>query len=375
MKFNVPEVATEISSQMTSPSLVIFRDRVVQNLEKMIQVAGGVERLRPHCKTHKMAAVTDLLLDRGISKHKAATIAEAEMLFDAGAVDVLMAYNPVGPNIHRCVELAGKFGDRLFSVTADHKGPLQSLSSVAAAADVELGVMLDVNVGQNRTGVAVDDARAVELYRMINEFPGLRLAGFHVYDGHQRHGCIEDRSAAVMQQWEKVQKLRTACESAGLHVPAIVCGGTPTFPVYANINDAAVQLSPGTCIFHDTGYGSQFPDLVFQNAAAVISRVVSRPCENRATLDLGNKAIAADPPKGHRVYFPEFPDAVQDIHNEEHLVVESPLVNNLQPGDVVWGIPVHICPTSALYEKVYVVDEGQLLEPWTVTSRNRKITI
>ena len=75
------------------------------------------------------------------------------------------------------------------------------------------------------------------------------------------------------------------------------------------------------------------------------------------------------------MYFPEFPDAVQDIHNEEHLVVESPLVNNLQPGDVVWGIPVHICPTSALYEKVYVVDEGQLLEPWTVTSRNRKITI
>ena len=375
MAFTVPNVPQEIIDQISSPSLVVFKERVLANIDKMIAMAGGACRLRPHCKTHKMAAVIQLLIERGVKKHKAATVAEAEMLFDEGAEDVLLAYNPVGPNIARVVRLAAKFADRKFSVTTDHAEPLRQLSEVASSAGVVVGVMLDINVGQNRTGVPVQDPAAISLYASIDQLPGLRADGFHVYDGHHRHSNLTDRRNAVMEQWRHVQALKNFCESSGSHVAAVVCGGTPTFPVYCSFQDDGLQLSPGTCIFHDAGYGAAFPDLEFQPAAAVLTRVVSRPAPDRATLDLGNKAIAADPPKGHRVYFPAFPDAEQDIHNEEHLVLVGPMAAGLKPGDHFWGIPIHICPTSALYDEVCVIDDGRLSEPWKLTSRVRKITI
>ena len=93
------------------------------------------------------------------------------------------------------------------------------------------------------------------------------------------------------------------------------------------------------------------------------------------TLDIGNKAVAADPPKGARVFFPELPDAVQDSHNEEHMGLITPEAERYQPGDVLFAIPMHICPTSALYDRVAIIDKGQVAEYWNVTSRNRKITI
>src|SRR5437899_6600124 len=82
-----------------SPSLIIFRDLVEKNLDEMIRVAGSLARLRPHCKTHKMREIAELQLARGITKHKCATIAEAEMLAEAGAKDIFRAYNPAGPNM------------------------------------------------------------------------------------------------------------------------------------------------------------------------------------------------------------------------------------------------------------------------------------
>src|SRR5581483_9541063 len=91
------------TSQLLSPSMIVFRDVMERNLRLMIATAKDVNRLRPHCKTHKMAAVTQIELAMGIKKHKCATFAEAEMLADAGVKDIFLAYNLVGPNIDRAV--------------------------------------------------------------------------------------------------------------------------------------------------------------------------------------------------------------------------------------------------------------------------------
>jgi len=85
--------------EVFTPALIVFRELVEQNLETMIRIAGRPERLRPHCKTHKMAEVIELELARGIVKHKCATLAEAEMLARAGVREIFLAYNLVGPNI------------------------------------------------------------------------------------------------------------------------------------------------------------------------------------------------------------------------------------------------------------------------------------
>jgi len=375
MSKSLPVIEMSALETLLSPSLVIFRDRLLANLDCMLVMAGHPSRLRPHCKTHKMEQIIRLWVEQGVTKHKAATIAECEMLAAAGATDVLLAYNPVGPNIGRVIALAAKFPACHFSVTTDHQKPLELLSAAAAKAKVTVGVMLDVNVGMNRTGILASDPVAVTLYVQASRLPGLRAAGFHVYDGHQRQKSLDERKAAVAAQWPAVLNLRKKCEAAGASVPALACGGTPTFPCYAEMDHPGIELCPGTCVLHDTGYGTSFPDLPFEPAAAVVTRVISRPASDRMTLDIGNKAVAADPPKGARVFFPELPDAVQDSHNEEHMGLITPDAERYQPGDVLFAIPMHICPTSALYDRVAIIDKGQVAEFWDVTSRNRKITI
>ncbi len=375
MEFTVPDIDSQILESLHSPSLVVFADQVRANIDRMIVTAGSVDRLRPHCKTHKMSAVVKILLQKGVTRHKAATVSEVEMLADAGAEDISFAYNPVGPNIARVVELVRKYPHIKLSVTTDHPAPLRQLSTAIDAAGLSVGVMLDVDVGLHRTGVAPDSNAALQLYQSIEELKGLTPAGFHVYDGHQHQESLDERRTAVLSEWPKVLELKARCEQAGLSVPELLCGGTPTFPVYAELDYPAIQLSPGTGIFHDVGYGGHFPDLNFVPAAALVTRVISRPTPDRVTLDLGNKSVAADPPKGQRVYFPDLPTAAQVIHNEEHLVLETADAEKFQPGDVLLGIPTHICPTSALHQDVAVIDEGKLIGAWEVTARNRRITI
>ncbi len=371
----LPLIDSSVLETLNSPMMVIFRDRLQANLDSMLVMAGHPSRLRPHCKTHKMEHIIRMWVEQGVTKHKAATVAECEMLAAAGATDILLAYNPVGPNIGRVVTLATKYPTCRISVTSDHEGPLQLLSAAADKANVTIGVMLDVNVGMNRTGVRPDDPAAVSLYVLASKLPGLRGAGFHVYDGHQRQALLADRKAAVAAQWPSIQELRKKCEALNAPVPALACGGTPTFPCYADMDDAGIELCPGTCVFHDAGYGTSFTDLPFEPAAAVVTRVVSRPASDRVTLDIGNKAVAADPPKGARVFFPDLPNAVQDSHNEEHMGLVTPDADRYKPGDVLLAIPMHICPTSALYDRVAVIDKGKIAEYWDVTSRNRKISI
>src|SRR5262245_63762961 len=117
----------------------------------MIRIAGSSARLRPHCKTHKMREVMELQLGRGIKKHKCATIAEAEMLIEAGARDIFLAYNPVGPNIGRVAALVTKFPDLQLKVAGDHPRPIAALGDALASAGRSVEVLLDIDCGQHRT--------------------------------------------------------------------------------------------------------------------------------------------------------------------------------------------------------------------------------
>lgn len=360
--------------EIITPALLVFREQLDVNLEHMIRIAGDVRRLRPHCKTHKMPAVTKIELERGITKHKCATFAEAEMLADCGVKDICLAYNLVGPNIDRAVKFVQKYPGVKFMATADHPGPVAALGKALAAAGVTMELLLDVDTGQHRTGLEVGpQARAV--YARFADTPGLKPGGFHVYDGHQHQKSYEERKAAVNAQFDKVLAFRDELVKSGLAVPRLVCGGTASFPIYAERTDPAIELSPGTCLFNDAGYGEAFPDLAFPPATLLMTRVISRPTSDRVTLDLGYKAVASDPPVGKRLTLPDIPDAEQVLQNEEHLVVKTADAEKFQPGDEVFAIPRHICPTSALHKQVYVIAGGKLVDRWDVLARDRWLTV
>lgn len=362
------------TSAIISPALVLYREQLESNLDRMIAIAGNPARLRPHCKTHKMAQVTKLELSRGINKHKCATFAEAEMLADAGVTDIFLSYNLVGPNIGRAVAFSKKYPRAALKVQADHPRPIAELGKAMSGAGLTIEVLIDLDVGQHRTGVEAGP-RAKELYQAIAATPGLKAGGFHVYDGHQHQKSIEERTAAVNAEWQKVVALRDDLVRSGLTVPRIVCGGTGSFPIYAAKKDPEIELSPGTCVFNDAGYSETFPDLAFPPAVAVLTRVISRPTADRVTLDLGYKAVASDPPAGKRLTLVDLPDAEHVLQNEEHLVIKTPRAEEFQPGDVLYAIPRHICPSIALHKQVYVISHGQLTDRWDVVARDRCITI
>lgn len=362
------------TADILSPSMLVYREIMDRNLRKMIAIAGDVNRLRPHCKTHKMSAVTKIELAMGIRKHKCATFAEAEMLADCGVKDIFLAYNLVGPNIGRAVKFLQKYPDVSMAVTADDALMIAALSDAMATAGKSIRVLLDVDPGLHRTGV-LPGPQAAELYQQIIDAPGLEAGGFHLYDGQNHQRNLDERTAAVMVGWNGAARLRDDFVRRGWPVPRIVCGGTGSFPVFAKLNDPAIELAPGTCVFHDSGYGASFPDMDFEPAVVMLTRVISRPSADRLTCDLGNKSVASDPPKGQRVVFPDLPDAEQVLHNEEHLVLQTPLADRYRPGDVLLAVPKHVCPTSALHRQVYVIEGGRVAEMWDVTARDRQLTI
>jgi D-serine deaminase-like pyridoxal phosphate-dependent protein len=363
------------TSSVYSPGLLFYRDLIRRNIAHAVEIAGNPSRLRPHVKTHKTREIVRLQMDAGIGKHKCATLAEAEMLADCGVPDVLLAYNLVGPNCTRIAALVRAYPDCRFSVLADNPDLLQPLSEHMAAAGQEIDVLVDIDVGQHRTGITPGE-EAVAVYEAIDRVPGLRPGGIHVYDGHNHQESPVEREAAVRKQIEPVLVLRSKLERKGLPVPRLVAGGTPTFPVYARMDIPGLECAPGTCFLNDHGYGTRFPDLAgFTPAALLLTRVVSRPTATRVTLDLGYKAVASDPPAGKRLMLLNLPPYEPVLQNEEHLVIEFPAAVNYRPGDEVFAIPTHICPTCAMHREAYVVENGQVVGRWQIVARDRVLRI
>lgn len=361
-------------AEIDSPALLVFADRVTENIARMVRYAGGVARLRPHVKTHKMAEVIKLQLAAGIDKFKCATIAEAEMVAQCGAPDVLLAYGLLGPKAQRFAALAAKYPRTRFSAMVDDPTEIAPIAAAAKAAGVTIELLIDVDPGMGRSGIS-PGPQADELYRQLAaqaSSPGIRPGGLHAYDGHVRDVNLAERIAHGDAAFAPVAEMRRRLEQAGLSVPRVVAGGSPSFPVHARRTD--VECSPGTCIFWDTGYGSKYTDLEFLHAAVLLTRVISKPATGRLCLDLGYKAVSPDQPE-KRVEFPELPDAKTLVHNEEHLAISTSRADDFRVGDVLYGIPVHVCPTVALHQYAHIVRGGRVVERWAVVARDRKLTV
>lgn len=357
-------------ADVPSPSLLVFPDRVEENLRRMIAAVGDPARLRPHVKTHKLPQLVALQARLGITMVKCATIAEAEMTAGAGALEITLAVPLVGPNVPRLLALQRAFPAVRFSTIADDPQAVAALDQAARSAGATIEVLLDLDVGMGRTGIAPGPA-ALELYRAIAAAPGLRPGGLHAYDGHLRQPGLEARLAAAAEGIARVDSLGQEITRAGLPLPRVVWGGTPTFPVHAR--RPGVECSPGTCTLWDASYSSQFADLQFLHAAVLFTRVISRPGTNRLCLDLGHKAVASEMPHP-RAIFPTLPDARALTHSEEHLAIETERAADYPVGRALYALPWHICPTVALHDRVQLVRQQRVVDTWPVVARARRLT-
>lgn len=358
-------------ASLDTPSLAIYPEWVRYNLNVLIESIDDIKRLRPHIKTHKSAEVIRYALEAGIKKFKCSTIAEAEVLGIEGAPDVLLAYQPVGPKSVRLARLTEQFLSTKFSCLIDNKKTAEELSATFETISSRIPIFIDLNVGMNRTGILPGDA--LDLIEHCTSLPGLTVRGLHAYDGHIRDKDFEMRKQKCDAAFSPLLALKDAAEAKLGKAMVIVAGGTPTYSVHSKRKE--VECSPGTFIYWDKGYEEVLTEQHYHFAALVVSRVISIPSPDKICIDLGHKAIASENPLEQRVTFLNVTGLKPVGHSEEHMVLQVEGKNSFVVGDVLYGVPFHICPTVALHQRPAIIENHQLTTYWDTLSRNRMITI
>ena len=364
-----------VFERVPSPALVVYLDRVRENLRRVVALTGGApERLRPHVKTAKIPEVFDELIRARVRAFKCATTREAEHLLLAldregvAAADVLLAYPLVGPALTRAAELAARAGNVRLGVLCEDPAE-------AAAVPGRLSIFVDLNPGMNRTGVAL--ARE-DTIREIARLAGPRLAGLHFYDGHVRGGSASERRRAAHAGYERLAALARRMIGDGIAIAEIVTSGTPTFR-YAlefeplrELAGVTHRVSPGTVTYHDLRSEQELEDLDLLPAALLLTRVVSHPAEDIVTCDAGSKSIAAEAgdPCAFVLGHPELEPLTP---SEEHLPLR--LHGGVRPprGTPLLLIPRHVCPTVNLAEEALLFDGRQPRGVVTVRARGHEL--
>ena len=365
-------------NRVGSPALLFDVDAIERNLDRMLEIVGGDPALlRPHMKTHKCGEVLKRQVARGIESVKCATIAEAELAARSGVKDILLSYPVVGPNAERLTRLARMFPDLRVSTIADSPEGVLGLATHSSAGN-PTPLFLDLDCGMHRTGIGETEA-AVDLVRSIVENDALTFAGIHAYDGHIHNASLDARKAAFAAAMDALEEIVNRIESEEIEIPLIVSGGSPTFALHAEAAKASPrprQASPGTTLLWDAGYGTHYPDLAFDPAAFLLTRVVSHPGENTICIDLGNKAVSAENPIENRVRFPAMPVEKFVGQSEEHLVLEVVDRGAFPIGAKIIGVPYHVCPSVALYQRAVVVRDGECTEEeWEIEARDRRLSV
>jgi D-serine deaminase-like pyridoxal phosphate-dependent protein len=358
--------------QIDSPSVLLYEDRLSRNLTKIVSLADrDVSRVMPHIKTNKMPKVIERMLSFGLSRFKSSTIAEAEMAAEVGAKEVLVAHQLVGPKIQRFGTLVSQFSETHFSTLTDNIDSLRRLEREAKEKKVKFSVFIDVNTGMNRSGIEPGPSMN-DLIELIVASEYLIFEGFHAYDGHLRDKEYTVRKDKVEQG---VAPLTRVYKEFKKKYPMIrlICGGTPSFT--SHIMEDGRVCSPGTCVLWDWGYSEKLTEQTFEYAALLVTRVISKPTQGIITVDLGHKAVASENPIDKRVKFLNLEQYELISQSEEHGVIKIKNWDTIHVGDVLYGVPYHICPTINLYDDVSVISNRRKIDEWQILARKRKITI
>jgi D-serine deaminase-like pyridoxal phosphate-dependent protein len=366
---------------LASPTLLVYEAFVEENLDRMrrelegVVPGSGLRHLRTHVKTHKSSWTTGIQLRKGVARFKCSPH-ELDMLLEAGARDVFVAYPPLRPLAETIAERVVRFPDASISsqiASTEHAG---HLAAAAAARDVRIDVYVDLDIGGHRTGLPPEEAPALLREITSNDaFERLNIVGLHAYDGHNTAPDPAARRACSRETMQRVVTAMGEIERDGTPIPRICAGGSPGFLpcleelVGRHCVDADVDVSPGTFIYWDTKYDGLMPGR-FRIAALILARVMDRCSANQVTLDLGHKRWAIDQGPVERF---SVPNAEVIGTTEEHTILQHDGTQRFEIGDPVLIAPRHVCPTVNLWESFLRVDrDGRLhQEPLAVTARNR----
>jgi D-serine deaminase-like pyridoxal phosphate-dependent protein len=347
---------------LESPQLFIELDVVDANLKRMLQAfADRPVNVRVHFKSLKCASLARYIAAAGANRFLCAKLNEAEVLADAGLTDLFIANQIVGSiKLRRLAELSHRAQVR---VCVDDAGNVAAMSQAALAANVIIGVLVEVNIGMNRCGVE-PGAPALALARQILNCPGLHFAGLQGYDGHlQMLPDINERRAKCLEGLGRLIATRRLLEKADIPVDVVTGAGTGTWEFVAGY-EGVTEIQPGSFVLMDCAYHQVRPE--FGCALSIGCTVISRH-PRWYVLDAGSKAISRD--FGTPVVKGRPQDRVVKL-SEEHTTVETE-DNVVSVGDFMEVIPAHCCATMNLHRGCVAVRQGRVEALWPIEASGR----
>jgi len=366
--------APQARADLNTPFLALDAAVLRYNIAAMAAFARSRGMaLRPHAKTHKSLDIARLQLEAGAVGICCAKLGEAEVFAAGGVTSILITGPVVGAGaISRLMKLAERHID--LKIAVDSCGNVRTIGQEAARHGVKIGVLIDVDPGLHRSGVA-DGAQAVQVAEAVCSFPALELVGAQFFCGPQQH--IRDygeRRRAIQDLTARLVAVLAALRQAGHKVPIVSGGGTGTHEIDAELG-ILTELQAGSYVVMDDQYndcvlraGGETP---FRTALSVEARVISANAAGLATVDAGIKAFATEgaPP---RVLEHPFEAATYVFRGDEHGHIVLPAGSNgLAVGAMVRLSIPHCDPTINLYDAFHVMEDGKLVDLWPVSARGK----
>jgi D-serine deaminase-like pyridoxal phosphate-dependent protein len=361
--------APDARARLATPCLLLDAAAFEHNLVAMMELVRRHGRqLRPHVKAHKCSAIARRQIEAGAVGLCCATVREAEAMAAAGLEGILVTSPVIAPVM---VERLARARERVdLAVVVDSEAGVDVL---AAAGDAEkpLGAVVEIDVGQGRTGVTKPEG-AASLARRIAELPQLRYRGVQAYYGHLQHvPAYADRRAKVAEQWQRLHGFLDALNAEGLSPEIITGGGTGTHLLDLE-EGPFTEIQPGSYLFMDKQYGAVelAPGATpFRTALTIATRVISANQPDLAVVDAGFKAMATDAGPA-LVATGASADAAYQFMGDEHGGLRfAPGAARPAVADLVTLVAPHCDPTVNLHDWFHVMQNGGLVDIWRIDAR------
>ncbi len=337
-------------------------ERNIRTLAAHFQAAGV--NWRPHTKGIKTPAVAHKLIQAGAIGVTCAKLGEAEVMAAAGIQDILIANQIVGPQkIARLVHLCRQADVK---VVVDNSSVVAAVGAAASEIGVTVGLLVEVNTGMDRAGVAPGTA-TVELAKAIDSTAGTRLAGLMTWEGHMlSEPDAERRRQGVEAAIGQLTETAEACRAAGLTIDIVSAGGSGTYKITPFLS-GVTEIEAGGAIFCDMTYQGWGVDL--EPAIFVRAMVTSRPASNRIICDAGFKTL----PRGFATPKALGIDDVEEIaFSAEHGILKLSQPNTtIEVGDTFDFIVGYGDATVFLHDHLYGVRQGLVEATWPVLGRGK----
>jgi D-serine deaminase-like pyridoxal phosphate-dependent protein len=351
--------------ELDTPCLVVDLDVFENNVRRCMERLAGVH-VRPHLKTAKSPDVARLLLEAGAAGICVAKLSEAEVMVAAGIEDVLITTEIVGvAKVRRLAALLTRSPAARVRVVVDSWEGASAIDGVLPRA---VETLIDVNVGQDRCGVAPGEAAA--LAERLGELDRLHLVGLQGYEGNLQHVRDPDeRRRRCDQAMERLAGAAADLRAGGHAVEVVTTGGTGTAEFCA-AHDVVTEVQPGSFAFMDADY-LDTRGLPYRSALTAVATVISRPVPDRVVLDAGLKTLSDDSGPARPADAPGW-----SYHHagDEHGILTpagSGPRRELQVGDRVALLPSHIDTTVNLHDVLYAYRNGAVEAIWPVAARGR----